>query len=239
MEQISHKHQVDTMYQVFIVGSLLIMAFYHFVLYLTRRKECSSLYFGGLCALIAIRTLFIGQTIAVSLFPTLSWELAVKIEYLTPFNSLLLLVLFISSQYPKEMKLWFRSFTKWSAGLLSLLVIVTPTVIYTEILYFYFYGIIIPSILYILYVYLLVAKRKRDGYLLNLMGIACLSMAIINDVFYYSHITDIEDLIPLGLLVFLFAQSINLAITFSRGASQSRPFQKRRVPQAFISKHIS
>ncbi|WP_170008503.1 sensor histidine kinase [Bacillus fonticola] len=215
-EQLSYQQNISYMYEIFIVGSLLIMAFFYLFHYLTRRKERASLYFGGVCALIAIRTLFVGQGTAYYLFPMLSWEIGVKLEYIAPFGSLLLLVLFINSQYPDLMKMWFVRLLQWSTGILVLFVVVVPAVVYTEVLFLYFYGIATPTILYILYIYLLAAKQKREGSLLNLIGLGFLSATIMSDILYYSYLTNVGDLIPLGVLIYLFTQSINLAVKYSK-----------------------
>lgn len=220
-EAVAGRHQSASMYEMLLFGCLVIMGFYHLMLYFSRRKSRSDLYFGMICTLMAIRISFVGQVMAVALFPGMSWELAIKLEYWSPMGSLLLLVLFIYERYPEESGKRFATLSQWCAGLYCSLIALTPAIVYTKLLFVYFYVVILPTVWYMLYVYLLAARRKRPGSLLNMVGIVCLCAGIVNDVFYYSLMTKVGDLAPLGLLLFLITQSANMAILFAKAFARA------------------
>ena len=52
-------------------------------LFILRTKEKSILFFGLFCVLIAFRILVTGERYLIGLFPDFSWEVHVKIDYLT------------------------------------------------------------------------------------------------------------------------------------------------------------
>ena len=56
-------------YDLFLYGSILIMALYHLGLFSLRRKERSTLYFGLFCLIIALRILLTGDRYLLQLFP--------------------------------------------------------------------------------------------------------------------------------------------------------------------------
>ncbi|NIS15362.1 adenylate/guanylate cyclase domain-containing protein, partial [Candidatus Saccharibacteria bacterium] len=62
---------------LFLFGSILIIAMYHLGLFLFRRRDRSPLYFSIFCFLIALRILTTGERYFAYYFPNLSWELLI------------------------------------------------------------------------------------------------------------------------------------------------------------------
>ncbi|UFJ39608.1 hypothetical protein LOK74_16305 [Brevibacillus humidisoli] len=211
-QQILRQYDQNTAYELFIVGSLFAMAMYHFGLYALRKSEKSSLYFGALCMAICVRTLTLGQTMLLRLFPWIEWEWSVKAEYLSPILGVVFVIQFIHYRYgTRSGKV--RQLMIWCAAVLALFVLVTPALIYTRMM-LTIQLFILLSFLYALGEYVLTALRKKEGMLLNGIGLFGLLLAIINDILYYNHLSDYENLAPLGQLFFLFTQMINLSSQF-------------------------
>lgn len=206
--------------ELFVTGSLLIMAFYHAGLFLYRRKDRSTLYFGGICLAVACRTLVLGETIAVYLFPRLPWEAAVKVEYISASFCICMLVLFVRAQYVPNDNRVVRRLSNAAAALYGLFVLATPARIYTETLFAYQLAIVLPSLLYVGFLYVRAVVRRTDGSLLNYIGFLGFGAAIVNDVLYYRNVLHTGDWIPFGLLFFLFTQSLNISGKFSRSFRQ-------------------
>lgn len=89
-------------YELFLFGSLLIIGAYHLALFLFRKKDYSLLYFGSFCIFVAIRTLLVGERFFIYLFPTFNWEVAHKIQTLTFYIGVLLIVMFFKSIYSDD-----------------------------------------------------------------------------------------------------------------------------------------
>ncbi len=218
-ETILYKRDLNVAYGIFVIGCLFIMALYHFAIYLIRRKNKSPLFFGALCLSIVLRSLLLDETLLVRFFPQIDWTLAVKVEYITIVLSMVFIVLFAHTQYGAEMNKRFRNFFVLVGLAFSLFVLVTPPRIFT-------YGLtaievyLLVSYLYIIAVHLLAAIRKRPGSLLNGIGHLAFLLTIINEILYYRIASSLGSLVPLGLLVFLFTQMLNLSITFAQSLTR-------------------
>jgi len=66
-------------------GGLLLIGFYHLVLYLFRRRDQASLFFGLFCLITALRVIVESNRLLVELVPAMNWELNEKLSYLTYF----------------------------------------------------------------------------------------------------------------------------------------------------------
>ncbi|GAF87551.1 unnamed protein product, partial [marine sediment metagenome] len=65
------------------LGIIGFMSLYHFLLFLLRRRDRSTLVFGLFCAMICLRISLLGERISVDRFPGLPWALVATLEYLT------------------------------------------------------------------------------------------------------------------------------------------------------------
>lgn len=202
-------------FESMMVACLFIMGFYHLALFLTRKKENSALFFGGMCLAIGTRTLFLGETIAVRFFPHFDWFIGVRLEYLSSLATMMFLLMFVHSQYPQETNRKIRNGCLWGGCLFFLFVLFSPTWIFTE-------GLIVKEVYllisygYVLYVYVLAAIRKRPGWVLNGIGLVAFFLCVVNEILFYAHLSSFENAVPLGLLTFLFSQMLILSIVFAR-----------------------
>lgn len=206
--------------ELFIVGSLTIMGLYHIGLFLMRREDRSPIYFGSLCLAIAIRTLFQGETIAIKLLPAFPWEAAVKLEYIPAALAVHYMLRFVRVLYPADgSRMLDPLFRLVLYGFIAM-VLVCPAKVYTvTMLPFQLYSVAI--ILVILSVYVRAFMRRRDGSLLNFTGMAIFFLTIVNDILFSNQIIQTGNWIPFGQLAFLFTQSINLAVIFSKAFKQT------------------
>jgi len=58
---------------LFLLGSILMMSFYHFGFFYMRREKSAALFFGLFTFILAIRTLFTGSQFITLIFPDISW----------------------------------------------------------------------------------------------------------------------------------------------------------------------
>jgi PAS domain S-box-containing protein len=208
-------------FDLFLFGSLLIMGVYHLGLFVFRRKEPSALYFGTFCLMIALRTTLTGERSLISLYSGFNyWEIGLKLEYLTFYLGLPIFTIFIYTLFPQEFhKIILRVFQSLEI-LLGLTVILTPAVIYSHTLTTYELITIIVGI-YLVYVVVSAAVRKREGSLFIAGGFLFLFLTVVNDILHTQNLIQTDVYAPFGLFIFILVQSFMLSQRFSRAFSQA------------------
>ncbi|OEF98143.1 hypothetical protein BHF68_00165 [Desulfuribacillus alkaliarsenatis] len=225
--QIRDQKNSNLALEMFLVGSLFIIGFYHLALYSYRTKDKSTLYFGIYALLISLRTMLVGEIFFIQMVPAFSWELAHKLQTLAFYLSIPLLFIFLRSIYPNDTS---RNINKAIiiVGLsFALLVVLTPARIFTLFnpLYQIFTVMLIPYALYILYS---INKNQRDGCYIITAGLIFLIAFTMNDILFLSILLNDADnhilrniitrgnLSSWGLLIFVFSQSLIIAKKFSK-----------------------
>ncbi len=89
-------------YDIFLFGSIIVMAFYHLGLFFLRRKEKAPLFFSVFCFLISLRLLTTGERYLMELFPAINWQLLVKLEYLSYYLSVPIFTQFVSQLFSER-----------------------------------------------------------------------------------------------------------------------------------------
>ena len=229
------QHQI--MLEVFLGGSLSIMGLYHFSLYFFRKKSLEALYFGFFCLCIAIRVSVTGERIFTELH--LPWEWLIKIEYLSFYVAVPLFSLYTKSLFQEEVSKRVNQIICWFATLFSLKVIFTPVKIFTEFILVYQIVLVILC-LYIIYAIIIKAVwRKREGAIFFSIGFLFLFMTTINDLLYNQMIINTGDFFAVGILGFIFFQSLIISSKFSKSFQQNEILMttfEKFVPQNFLVK---
>ncbi|MTI82064.1 MAG: hypothetical protein FH758_14570 [Firmicutes bacterium] len=225
--QISQLRAKNLALELFLFGSLFIIGFYHFGLYIFRTKDRSTLYFGIYSVLIAFRTLLVGEMFFINLSPNFSWEIAHKIQTLAYYMGVPLVFLFLRSIFPKDVSKKVNGCIQAFGLSFALLVLLTPARIFTYFnpLYQLFTLLVIP---YALFIVCSICYKKREGAYLIGVGVVILIVFTLNDIIFLSiYLNDSNDHIlrsfvtkgnmsSWGLLIFVFAQSLVLAKKFSK-----------------------
>lgn len=200
---------------LFLCGGLMLMALYHFGIFLLRRKENAPFFCGMLCLLIAIRTSVTGEIFLLKFFPGLSWDMLYILKYLSLYLALPSFLQFIYLLYPRDIAAKFISFCWLGVSLLSLLVLITPATIYTKFLAVYELLALI-SLLYIVLVMLFKAMpQRREGATFFFLGTIPLILAVVNDALVAHAILNTPYLVDLALFIFILFQSCVLALRFT------------------------
>ncbi|PYI51053.1 ATP-binding protein [Paenibacillus flagellatus] len=202
--------------EMFIVGAMLVMGLYHVGLYAFRRQERSPLYFGVMCLALAARTLVLGETLVPYWFPSVPWELAVKAEYASVCVGFTALVLFIRNEYVRKPRNGvLTAYLAVQASVVAL-VLTTPARVYTLIMLPYQLAVVVPVLAYTMYVYVRAWIRKQEGSAVNMAGFVGFGASVAGDILFYNRIVAVGTIIPYGILLFLFTQSVRLSLTFAR-----------------------
>lgn len=189
-------------FELFLIGTLLVMSLYHLGMFFLNRKEYSLLYFGLFCLLILIRTLLTGERFLVEQFPNVNWALALKIEILPVFWAPWVFLAFLRSLFPKEVndRLFYTIFfLEIPAGALFLLIparfFEAPVITFQVVLIF--------VSAYCFYVLIKALLKKRSGAGFLVVGYIILFFTVTNDVLCSQFLIQTNYIIPFGLLFFI------------------------------------
>ena len=200
-------------FDLFLFGSILIMAFYHLGLFILRTKNRSPLYFSLFCLLIAIRIFTTGERFLTHLYPAINWELLLKLEY-SWYLAVPVFGLFMQSLFPEFSKRFCQMIV--ILGVLSaLIVFLTPARIFTHTLPV-FQVITLSTIVYGFYVLVFASIHKREGALVFLVGFVVLGLTVANDMLHVATLIQTGYYAPFGLFIFILAQAIMHSMRFSR-----------------------
>ncbi len=215
--QLHQQRELSLVLNFILFGAILIMAFYHFALFLLRRDDASNLLFGLFCLIIALRIPATGDVYFSTLFPSLTWRLNVTIIVLGYYLALPVFTTFIYKLYPREFSLSVLRFFQVIGAIFSLIVLVTPPKIFCQTELFY-QLIILFAVIYLVMVLVKGVINKRDGAIWVIGGLLVLISTIINDILYAQHffITGYQSLLQYGLFVFIFVQSYIISQRFSK-----------------------
>lgn len=204
--------------EMFITASLLVIGVYHLLLFVLRRKDRATLYFGLFTMLFGIRSLLVGELLLTQLWIDFPWGLQFKIEYLILCSSGYIITRYFDCIFPNYVSRWFHLGTRIVTGAFCIVVVVTPAIIYTKML------LIIGVMVVLHMVYLMVglvqaAVWRMEGAQIFLVVSVVALVTVVNDFLYYNEWSQIGNTSPLGLLIFTTAQMILLSSRFTRAAS--------------------
>jgi two-component system sensor histidine kinase ChiS len=198
----------------FIAGSIVIMSLYHFGLAFFGRSDRASLYFGIFSVMVLIRDLLVGERLVTYVIPSFNWAALMKIEYITGYESIVFLFLFIYSLYLNGAH---RKKVYILTGIGALLALLTAA---TPVSFFSGFKIIFNAYLvlsggFLIGILALLSWRRVEGAFITLVSFLFLFALAINDMLYHSYIIHTSDLTPIGLFFFILAESFILSRRFS------------------------
>ena len=202
-------------FDLFLFGSIFIIAMYHLGLFTIRKKDRSLLYFSIICLLISLRLLTTGERYLIHLFPNIGWELLVKLAYLSFYLSVPIFSLFMQSLFFREFSKRFLHPIVVLGFAFSCTVLFTPAKIFSHTLQIY-EVITLIALMYGLYVLIISSVRKRDGATIFLFGFIILTLSVINDMMHVEKIIQTGYFAPFGLFIFIFSQAFLLSFRFSK-----------------------
>ncbi len=220
---IARKHERDRAFRMTLLGAILVMALYHFGIYVLRRRDRSSLYFGLFCLLFAVRIPVTGEMLLVRMFPDFNWEAHLRIEYLTGYLVLPVFIMLLRSLYPGETSVRAVRLAQ-AAGALGMVSLPAPARL-SSLLIPPYNGIIILFVLYSFCVLVAAVRRRREGAGLFLAGGSFfLAMTAAEVLGYNAGVLPfpVPQLTPPGLFVLILAQSMILAQRFTRAFADLR-----------------
>jgi diguanylate cyclase (GGDEF)-like protein len=217
--------------ELLLFGSLIFIGAYHLSLFFFRKKNKSPLYFGMFCILVAMRTLLVGECFLIYLFPDFNWEIAHKIQTLTFYLGVPLILMFFMSVFPKYFHEHVIKTAKYMGAAFGLLVLLTQARVFTVVNPLYQVWTIIV-IIYVLAMLIKISIHNEKGSSLITIGALALLLTSLNDIIFLSiwmndyepsflkDIFRIGNLSSAGQFIFAFTNSLLLAKKFSSSLEQ-------------------
>lgn len=230
-EQINSNITRNVAFDLFLFGCLFISGFYNLAFFIFRTKDRSGLYLSIFSFLISFRTLFVGEIYFMHLFPRFNWELAHKLSTLSYYLAVPVFFLLMNAIFPGIISTKQKQFSNIFSLVFLLIVIFTPTTIFTYVNPAYqLYTVLI--IILSLRTLISACKDRHEGSYLITMGAVILFILTLNDIIFLSivmldsathflknYITK-GNLSSWGLLIFVSTHSFVLAKKFSQSFSQ-------------------
>jgi hypothetical protein len=215
-DQLYQKREKAVVTNIVLFAGLLFIGAFFVVLFAFFRKERAALYFAAICLTWAIRAVFTNLYLFVNWFPEINWELAVKIEYLTLYLTMVWSILFVGKLFPDDLSPILKYILLIVNIIFILFTIATPAFTFTNLLPAY---IVVSWIILacISFVVIRAIVYERSGAWLSAISIVLGVLMFSYDVLTYQGIWDFSPLLfNVGYLSIFFLN----ATAFARQLSQ-------------------
>ena len=195
-------------------GGFLLMGLNLIILFLFRRAEMSSLFFGIQCFIAFIRTISVGERIITEVFPWISWELLIKFELIPFYLALPVACIYFYFLFPNQSSKIFIKILSVVCIFNLITALFTNAIIHSQLVTLNQISSIIVFI-YLFFITVKALKNKEQGSLLNLFSIVFYLLALINSFLFYSNILNTFDTASIGMIFFVIVHLILNSRRFS------------------------
>ncbi len=198
----------------FLIGILLMLAFYHIGFHIFQRRETSALWFGLFCVIMAVRILSLGEQRLLYQILSFSWDICYRIEMLSFYIAGGIFYFFLRTIYPDESFGIIEKLTRILMIVTIAAVAVIPPFWIGRTINFY----IFVTIFYIAIAMVILVKaffKGREGSFIFMIGIITLLIFAFNDMMNLLGVIHTGFYIHAGFMVFVSAQSFIMLRKFS------------------------
>jgi hypothetical protein len=133
-EQLYQKREAAVITNIILFSGLGLIGCFFVVLFFFFRKDKAALYFAAICLTWALRAVFTNLYLFVNWFPSIDWELAVKVEYLTLYLTMMWSLLYVAKLFPGDVNTILKYVLIAVNSIFILFTIASPAVTYTNLL---------------------------------------------------------------------------------------------------------
>lgn len=243
-DQIRNEFTLYALNDFFLLGGLMIMFFSQMGLYFIRLHDRSALYFALISLNLAIRNLFIENYWITYFYPDVTWDLLLRVEYVSLAAIPLFFTLFFGKVYPG---LFRKSFLN---GLVVYNMFTVGVFLFTPARYSnYFipyYSVTLIIIFLIGAALLFVALKKNIiGAMETFIGFVILFFSALNDILYFTGLIYSFETTSFGVFFFILSQSLVVSRIYARAFRDMEVMSgtimdmntayRRFVPQEFFN----
>lgn len=217
-DTIEKNDSIQLFLNIFIIGTITIMGFYHLVLFFIRRKNYTALFFSILSLAVIIRTLLL-ETYLYYIFKD-NYILLVKIEYSTFFSIVSSFLFFVYHLYPKDFSIKLIRYIGYILITFIVLTLFLPLYVGTY-LNLVNQLITLFAIIYVFYGIFRALKKNRDDIYIFIISITLILLTTINDILYFLRVIETTQLAHYGMFLFILFQAAVLSLRFSRAFTEN------------------
>ena len=205
-----------------VSGILIIIALYHFVLFLQRRNDKLSFTFALLCCSVAIREIVTSglfESLSDTLNPSI-FAIAAALEYMTMPIMCLTGFMYFGTLYRDNTFNWITRI--WGYGYSCILVILClsqPTLVFTGFVSIFHLQLVVTMLILIVHI-LRAFFQKKDLSNWVLLSLIIVTTGFTNDLLYSKHIIETAYIGPYTFLLFILIQSSIIAKSFARAMDE-------------------
>jgi diguanylate cyclase (GGDEF)-like protein/PAS domain S-box-containing protein len=214
-EQIHDYQKNEISLEAALMGIYFVMTLYHLFIYGYRPSNKSPLYFSLFGLLYFVRTGLLNQKILVLLLPAMSWDTALRIEYLTFYLVTPIYALFIQSLYPNDVPRWvMKVVIGLAAGFIGYMFLIdTLTLSYTTTAY---QAILLIEAAYFIFFTGRIVARKREGARFIAFGSVVVFSGGLLEILSLQNIISLNVDGTATFSVFIFVQAMMLSSRLSK-----------------------
>nr|WP_321513842.1 7TM diverse intracellular signaling domain-containing protein [uncultured Pseudodesulfovibrio sp.] len=234
-------HEAARGWGLLFAGCMLIMAVYHFILYILRKKDVSTLYFGFYCIVLTVLVAASDSSdwLIRAYLPNLQFVSVSKTALVCYAISTSILYRFYRSLYPKEFGRLLLYIVDIRGLLFIAIVLSQPGVVYQSALQLFALTAIFFTACFIVLLFICF-RRGYSGSLILLCGIVLLGMSSTHDVYFLIFNTHVVSLLPLGLFALVMSQAGTLALRFSKSFADVESLsEKLEIKNMNLEKEIA
>lgn len=211
----SSKLAIDYLNLLFL-GVIAGIGVQHLVIFLFRTQARSSLFFFLFTTAIALRTIVTGEYLLTFFFPSINFDLLIRIEYISAYSTIPLGVYFFSIEFKHKPP----NIVFYVLGPFLLLIPFAPLPILTRSILFY-YPLSYIAVGYSVFLMISGALRSRAvGTLPILIGGLGVASAAVNDFLFSAFRVHTGNFISAAIVVFIHFMSISLSSRYMAAFAQ-------------------
>jgi signal transduction histidine kinase/BarA-like signal transduction histidine kinase len=208
-------------YSLMLTGSLILGGLFFIGLYWFGRNDLSMYYFSLFCLTYTYRIIGTDYYVLHHIIPEMSWNVAIRLEYISLYVSIFFFVRFVYNLFPQEANKKIADLISVISIGLALISLFTTPYFFSQLITPYFI-LLIFLIFYGSYVFYQAYRNKQPGAqyaILSVVVVIMVFLALLTD--YFGWYTASDGVLFLGYIAFFFSQSLILSYRFSNRLSMS------------------
>lgn len=224
--------------EIFLAASLAMIAIYHWLVFSVRRQEKSFLLLGWFTIIMALRSLVTGERFLVTMFPALTWDVLIRLDYLTVSIGFIFCHWYLRTIF----QAYYHRFAL--IGLVCLLVptalaeLILPPRIFSFLLPVHMFTVFAWS-LYFLGINFWAIRRGMPGAAVLFVGWLISIVASTYDSLYIQSVLGSRYMFALGLQAFVLTQSYYLASQYARAFALSETLAERMQSLLALTRELN
>ncbi len=200
--------------ETFIIGILIILILYHLTLYYYCNDNQSVLYFSLACIFILFRLVLTGEKLILEIFPFITWDFSLRLEYITNVMIVPSLVMYFYHLLPKIIPSWLKKSVIIISAAMVIMDLILPSIWVTYTIFIFIGLCYYSTILTFIFIVKAVFSKHQDAILI-FSGALLLGIVVLNDLLVYTNNINSTYLLPYGLTMLLLTQAFIISKTNS------------------------